>query len=967
MLPVLGTLRPWADPSVTSWARLPTHAHHPSGPRLPLDGAWHLSLFDSPDDVTAEAVLADTVTGEHAVEVPGVWPLQDVGDHPHYTNVQMPFDGPPPRLPERNPTGVYRRVFELPAGWSSGRIVLTIGGADSVHGVYLNGNLVGYGTDARLPSEYDVTAALRPGKNLLAIVVVRYSAHSYVEDQDGWWLAGLHRGVVLQQRPAVGIADLRVDADFDPAERWGSLAATVQVTHGAKPRPGLLVRTHVIDPRTGTELASGTVPVPHDHARPYEFEGFVSTWRARSLAVAAWSAEEPRLYECRVHLVDADGTVLDTAVQRIGFRRVEVRDHQLLVNGQPVWIFGVNRHDHHPDRGSAVSAEDIRADLTEMRRHNITAIRTSHYPNDSAFYDLCDELGFYVIDEANVEAHAYNRSLADDPDYRATWLDRGARMIERDRNHPCVIAWSLGNEAGYGLNHRALAAWIRTADPTRPLHYEDAVRIEGWADGGREATDIVCPMYPTIDEIRDYGAAVATRAADRPLIMCEYSHAMGNSNGSLADYWDTIVSTPGLQGGFIWEWKDHGLRQTLPDGRTRLAYGGQFGDTPHDGNFVADGLVDADGAPHPAMAEVAWVHRPVTASLKGDRLVLTSRRFFTSTADLTASWTLLAGGEPVANGALDFTPLAPLESRTVALPVSAPAAGDLRLTVMWRTRDDAWFAPSGHLVAWDQVTLSTGDGAAVAPSATTPLPMSESSARAVAAIADGTRPTIWRAPTDNDGIKLQLDSLDDLGLGGGALPRWLAQGVDRTPAGELIGHTVERATHRDSLVLRHRFMVPPVLEDLPRVGVVFEVDPHFEMLRWSGRGPHENYCDRNRSALVGTWTAPIAECPYLVPQEFGLRTDTSWLELIAPSTGETVRITAVTSSFAWSATRYTAQDLFAAANVSDLARSDRLIVHLDAAHRGVGTGACGPDVLAQYRIRPGEYRLEYAIAHHGAR
>lgn len=969
MLPVLGPLRPWADPSMIAWARLPMHAHRPSGPRLCLDGRWGLSLFDSPDDVPAESVLADwpAFADQHEVEVPGAWPLQGVGDHPHYTNVQMPFSGPPPRLPERNPTGVYRRAFERPADWSSGRIILIVGGADSVHGVYLNGTLVGYGTDARLPSEYDVTNALRPGRNLLAIVVVRYSAHSYAEDQDGWWLAGLHREVSLQRRPEVGIADVQVDADFDPSAQLGALTVKALIGHGGEPRPGLTTRVRVSDPGTGNVLGSGIASVPHEHARPYVFEGFVSEWRAGELAIAPWSAESPTLYECHVDLMDGDGSVLDTAVQRIGFRRVEVRDHQLLVNGEVVWIFGVNRHDHHPDRGSAVTEEDIRADLAEMRRHNITAIRTSHYPNGSAFYDLCDELGFYVIDEANIEAHAYNRSLADDPAYRATWLDRGARMIERDRNHPSVIAWSLGNEAGYGLNHRALAAWMRAADPSRPLHYEDAVRIEGWVDGGAEATDLVCPMYPSIDDIRDYGASVASGAANRPLIMCEYSHAMGNSNGSLADYWDVIVATPGLQGGFIWEWKDHGLRQTLPDGRTRLAYGGQFGDKPHDGNFVADGLVDADGTPHPAMAEVAWVHRPVTAALEGDHLVLTSRRFFTSTADLTATWTLLAGGQPVASGELDLTPLAPLESRIVSLPVSSHPEGDLRLTVMWRTRDDAWFAPSGHPVAWDQVTLRTGDGAAVAPWSTTSARTSDASARAVAAIADGTRPAIWRAPTDNDGIKLQLDSLDDLGLGGGALTRWLAQGIDRTPAEMLIGHRVDRAPHPDGLVLRHRFTVPPVLEDLPRVGVVFEVDPRFELLRWSGRGPHENYCDRNRSALIGTWTAGIEECPYLVPQEFGLRTDTTWLELIVPSTGETVRIATVASSFAWSATRHTAQDLFAAANVSDLARADRLIVHLDAAHRGVGTGACGPDVLAPYVIQPGEYRLEYTITHHRTR
>ncbi len=961
MLPVLGALRPWTDPSVIAWSRLPMRAHRVGGERLPLDGLWSLRLFDSPESVPEEAVQDSRPSprDEHWVDVPGVWPLQNVGDHPHYTNVQMPFEGPPPRLPDRNPTGVYRCAFDRPVGWDGGRVVLAVGGADSVHAVYLNGSLVGYGTDSRLPSEYDVTNALDPGRNLLAIVVIRYSAHSYVEDQDKWWLAGLHRGVSLVRRPTVGIADLRVDADYDPALGSGAITVKAQIDHGATPQAGLSIRTHLTHPESGETLARGSAPVPHDHARPYEFEGFGASWQADPLIVAPWSAESPTLYPCQVDLLNPDGIVLDTVVQHVGFRRVEVRDHRLLINGEPVWIFGVNRHDHHPDHGSAVSEEDIRADLIQMRRHNITAIRTSHYPNNSVFYDLCDELGFYVIDEANIEAHAYNRSLADDPAYRATWLDRGARMIERDRNHPSVIAWSLGNEAGYGLNHRALAAWMRASDPTRPLHYEDAVRIEGWADGGREASDLVCPMYPSIDEIRQYGAAVASGAADRPLIMCEYSHAMGNSNGSLADYWDAILATPGLQGGFIWEWKDHGLRQRLPDGRERLAYGGQFGDQPHDGNFVADGLVGADGDPHPAMMEVAWVHRPITTTLEIDQLRLTSRRFFTTTADLRADWTLVAGGTPVASGELDIEPLAPLESRRVALPCAVPLEGDARLTVTWRTRADTWFAPRGHSVAWDQVTLRAGRAGVPQPSSRA----SRASLVAVTGIADGTRPAVWRAATDNDGIKLRIDSLDGLGLGGSALARWLAQGLDRTPAQRLIRHSVERSAHPGGLALRHRFIVPPELDDLPRVGVVFELDSRFQTLRWSGRGPHENYSDRNRSALIGEWTAGVEECPYLVPQEFGLRTDTTWLEIGAPSTGETLRIFSLGAPFAWSATRYPVDDLFAAGNQSDLTRSTQLSVHLDAVHRGVGTGACGPDVLPEFRIAPGEYTLHYLIDH----
>ncbi|HAP76830.1 MAG TPA: beta-galatosidase, partial [Acidimicrobiaceae bacterium] len=618
MLPLIGPLRPWADPEVVSIGRLPQHVPLPLGAdaRRSLDGQWQFTLYPHPDDVPDTAVVGPTPTTDVSVAVPGNWTVQGVGDLPHYTNVQMPFPGPPPALPPRNPTGVYRRSFTLGRGWRSQRVVLHIGGAESVHAVYLNDRFVGYGTDSRLPSEYDITDHVVSGANHLAVVVLRYSAQSYVEDQDQWWMAGLHRSVWVEARPQVHIADVVCAADLQVADGTGTLAVTTRVGFATPPVPGFSVRARLLDPKGRRLGDASTLPVPHQFEQPYVFTGHITRHEFTVPDVAPWSAETPTRYRVDVELLDADGDVVEATHQMVGFRHVEVRDRQLLVNGQPVWVFGVNRHDHHPVRGKAVTVDDMRADLLTMRQHNITAVRTSHYPNDSAFYDLCDELGMYVVDEANIESHAYNTSLCNDPRWRSTWLARGSRMVERDRNHPSIILWSLGNESGYGRNHDALAGWIRSADPSRPLHYEGAVFHDGWVDGGLSATDIVCPMYATIDAIRRYGEE---GEGTRPLILCEYSHAMGNSNGSLADYWHTITTTPGLQGGFVWEWKDHGIRQVLADGTERLAYGGQFGDTPHDGNFVADGLVASDGTPHPAMHEVAWVYRPVTVAPTGGR------------------------------------------------------------------------------------------------------------------------------------------------------------------------------------------------------------------------------------------------------------------------------------------------------------------------------------------------------------
>jgi beta-galactosidase len=950
MLPVLGEIRPWADPGVVQLNRLASHVPLVGHHRRSLDGPWQLEMFEHPDRVPADALVGSRPKAV-TVPVPGNWTMQDLGgfvDLPQYTNVQMPFPGPPPLLPERNPTGVYRRSFVVSAGWMKRRTILHIGGAESVHAVYVNGEFVGYGTDSRLPSEYDISARLHKGTNEIAIVVIRFSAHSYLEDQDQWWMAGLHRSVWLESRRAVHLADLPATTDFDPATGMGSITLTAQIEVGASPPRGWQVRASLCDP-SGRSIGRPQVgDVPHAHAVPYVFPGFEVGFAWDIRRAKPWSAELPQRYEITLELLDPKGVVRQTESQLVGLRRVEVRDRQLLVNGQPIWIFGVNRHDHHPDRGKAVTVDDMRADLVQMRAHNISAIRTSHYPNDDAFYDLCDELGFYLVDEANIECHAYNRSLCHDPTFRAAWVERGARMVQRDRNHPSVIVWSLGNESGYGANHDALAGWIRSADPSRPLHYEDAVRIDGWDDGGRSATDLVCPMYPEIAEIRAYGER---GRGDRPLIMCEYSHAMGNSNGSLADYWDVITTTPGLQGGFLWEWKDHGLRQTLPDGRTRLAYGGQFGEEPHDGNFVADGLMSADLEPHPVMREVAWVYRPVVTTKARGGLRIENRRSFSDLSDLQADWRYLRAGEVVATGTLRPPRVPASSSIIVALPAVPSGAPDPdALIVSWATRRDGWFAPAGHTVAWDQVAIGTPRRPKVRTGGTSPDLL--------------VRPqlTVWRAPTDNDGFKLMPDLSRRIGVGGRALVAWQDAGIDHRPATDLVDHHLEIDRRSSSTEYRHVVDVPDELVDLPRVGVWFTLPRWFDRWRWFGRGPHENYPDRNRSATAAVWEAEPDVSPYLVPQEFGLRTDCRWVEFHDSATGDVVRIDTLDGGVLHaSAVHHTPADLYTAETHTSLQHRDGLVVHLDVAHRGLGTASCGPDVLPQYRLAAGRYEFAYRV------
>jgi beta-galactosidase len=982
VLNVLSELRPWTDPNQLEVHRLPmrtpTVAYRDISAarvddvalapwRSSLNGQWNFALYANPEAVPKKATATGCDTTKwRRVAVPGNWTMQDTGDFPHYTNIQMPFPGPPPALPEHNPTGVYRRQMRITKAWlKDRRVVLHIGGAESVHAVYVNGQFAGYGTDSRLASEYDITDSVAAGVNDLAIVVMRYSAGSYVEDQDQWWMAGLHREVFVESRAYTHVSNVRCDADLRESDGTGLLTVTARVGFSIAPHAGWKIRTS-LETVKGKRIGKPVIAaVPHAFAQPYVFTGHDAVATFEVPGVQAWSAEKPNRYRVLVELIDPDGSSAETHTQLIGFRHVEIRERDLLVNGQRIWIFGVNRHDHHPVRGKAVTVEDMRADLVLMKQHNINAVRTSHYPNDPRFLDLCDELGLYVIDEANIESHGYNTSLCNDDRYRSTWLARGSRMVERDVNHPSVIMWSLGNESGYGTNHDALAGWIRRFDPSRVLHYEGAVFHDGWLDGGLLATDIVCPMYPTIEAIRAFGEA---GLGTRPLILCEYSHAMGNSNGSLADYWQVITSTPGLQGGFLWEWKDHGLVQKGPNGKPRFAYGGLFGDQPNDCNFVADGLVASDLVPHPAMREVAWVHRPVTVTEgPGRTLIITNRTSFSTLDGLKATFGMRVNGELVKQGTLVIPDCAPGTSVTIPWPCALPAVSgqhEVHLSARFVTSSATAWAPAGHLLSWDQVVLRKRS---------TARPATKGSRKPDAPLAEVerllTRPVqlqIWRAPTDNDGFKLMPELAQRLRVGGQALGRWQKAGIDCRPADELVSHQFDRVLHSDgSVTHEHTVTVPDALADLPRVGVTFQLPAGFNQNRWFGRGPHENYPDRNASAPLAQWSAAIDSSPYLVPQEFGLRTDCRWFECCDIAGKRSVRIDVIDpEALHCSAIRFTANDLYAATHDSELIPRRELVVSLDVAHRGLGTASCGPSVLPQYRLPAGTFRFSYRMSLH---
>jgi beta-galactosidase len=849
---------------------------------------------------------------------------------------------------------VYRRNFKVESAWSDRRIILHVGAAESVHSIRINGEFVGYGTDSRLASEYDISPFVREGMNLVSITVCRYSAQSYVEDQDQWWMAGLHRDVFIEAQPLLRIEDVRVDAEV--TDVGNSLTGSGQlriVTHVAAPHgerfPSGVKVMATVHSANGKQIGmQHTGEVAHS-TRPYVFAGHCAEIQWPVKGVKLWSAELPHRYFVRISLLNANGKVIDSTEQWIGFRRVEIVDGDLLVNGKRIMVQGVNRHDHHPDRGKAVTVQDMRDDVVAMKQHSVNAVRCSHYPNDPRFLEICDELGLYVVDEANIESHAWITSLCHDSAYRATWLSRVSRMVERDKNHPSVIMWSLGNESGYGNVHDAAAAWVRSYDPSRIIHYEGAIFHTNWFDGGMAATDVVAPMYSPIAAIEMYGKS---KKRVRPLIMCEYSHAMGNSNGSLSDYWKVFDDTPGLQGGFIWEWKDHGLRQLLPNGKERFAYGGQFGDSPHDGNFVADGLMHADLTPHPAMREVAWVHRPVAARLVGPKssplIELKNRQSFRDISWLTATYEIVVDGVVKRKGKLALTSLGAGKTKRIKTPSIRGLSGDIRLNIRWKTKRTELWCDRGHVVAWDQLEVKSARPKKILISKKMYEPQNIDP-----------QLSLFRASIDNDGFKL-LPNLAWVETT--TLKRWQQQGID-AEVSQLVKNQIKREARADGSVrFEHSVVVPKTLDDLPRIGVSFPLPKGFTEISWWGNGPHECYPDRQSSAMMGIFSGQADELPYLVPQEYGLRTSCRWFEVSNPETKEVIRIEADGAPLHMSALPYTTQDLYQAADQTELTKRPYLTMNIDVAHRGLGTASCGPDVLPQYRISAGKYQFSYVIS-----
>lgn len=722
-----------------------------------LDGTWKFRWTPVPDERIVEFYQTDFNDKDWVgFPVPANWEVNGYGT-PIYVSAGYPFKIDPPRVmgepkvdyttyKERNPVGQYRRSFQLPAGWEArGQTLLRFEGVMSAFYVWINGERVGYSQGSMEPSEFNITDYLHAGENQIALEVYRYSDGSYLEDQDFWRFGGIHRSIHLLHTPDIRIRDytvrtlpvstdyqvfiLQIDPQFSVYRGMTGKGTTLQgVLKDASGREIATLKGDVED-ILDLEHKAGRMNEWYPQRGPRKLGRMSATIKSPK----RWTAETPYLYKLHLTLLTAEGEVIEQVEQSVGFRSVEIRNGQLLVNGAPVRFRGVNRHEHDPRTARVMSEERMLQDILLMKQANINAVRTSHYPNVSRWYELCDSLGLYVMDEADIEEHGLRGTLASTPDWHAAFLDRAVRMAERDKNHPSIVMWSMGNESGYGPNFAAISAWLHDFDPTRPVHYEGAQGAGGEPDP--KTVDVISRFYtrvkqeylnPGIAEGEDKERAenarwerlleIAERTNDnRPVMTSEYAHSMGNALGNFKEYWDEIYSNPRMLGGFIWDWVDQGIYKTLPDGRIMVAYGGDFGDKPNLKAFCFNGLLMSDRETTPKYWEVKKVYSPVELRVESGGLRVTNRNHHTDLSQYRCLWTLSIDGKQKDQGEITLPEVAPGESETIPLPVSiagkkasAKATSDLRLTISFILKRDALWAKAGHEVAWEQFCIQEG-------------------------------------------------------------------------------------------------------------------------------------------------------------------------------------------------------------------------------------------------------------------
>lgn len=969
-----------------------------------LNGSWKFHWVKEPSTRPVDFYKPEyDVSKWKEIKVPSNWEFQGYGT-PIFLNIIYPFKreapsvmGEPPKdwttYEERNPVGSYRRTFTVPDEWSGRETYLVLRGVNSACYVWVNGQKVGYSEDSRLPAEFNVTKYVRPGENTLAVEVYRFSDGSYLEDQDFWRLSGIFRDVELISRAPVHVRDFYAPTSFDAQYRDAQFVLNLKVRNAGASAEQVSVVATLFDGLGATVgspiIAAGTVPARSEISLD-------SSKVVRN--PSKWSAEEPNLYTLVLTLKGASGQVLESIPWRLGFRSSEIKNGQILVNGRPVIIKGVNRHEHDPDLGHVMTRERMIEDIVLMKRYNINAVRTSHYPNVEEWYVLCDEYGLYVQDEANIESHGYGANdqqrISTGEDFTEAHVDRVRRTIERDKNHASIFLFSLGNEAGWGRNFEAARAWVKTNHPEVVLVYEAGASVH---------SDAFNPMYTKPQELVPYWKE---KGAGKPFYLVEYAHALGNSVGNLQEYWDVLESRREFQGGFIWDWVDQAFRKKTPDGREFWAYGGDYGDRPNDGNG-GDGLVFADRRVQPELDEVKKVYQYIKVEpvdLTAGRIRVHNKYLFSDLSFIDGTWELAENGTVIQHGKLQRMRTAAGQAEEVTLglrrPALQPGAEYLLKVTFVLARDTSW-ARKGHVVAWDQfvmpykVPVSPARATAAVPELTITetfdavtmrgprllarvgkasgaLEAYEVNGRPL--IAGPLVPNFWRAPIDNDRGNHMAKRLGVWRTAAaerkvtGVMVERLGTGVVRVrseaslPAGASKTRTVFTIYGNGVIEVEMALTPGGDVPELPRVGMQMLISNELRTVEWYGRGPQETYWDRKTGAAIGKYRSSVDDLwtPYIQPQENGNRTDVRWVAFTNTS-GVGFRAVGLPQLY-FSSWPFRMSELERANHAAEIQLSKEITVNLDYRQAGVGgDDSWGALAHAEYRLPAQHYEYKFRL------
>lgn len=938
-----------------------------------LNGTWNFCYVNHLSDIPTGFEQSDfDISAWDKIEVPSCWQMKGYGKK-HYSNVRFPYPVNPPFVPDESAAGCYKREFIVPEEWDGQRVFLNFEGVRSSFFVWVNGVSLGFGQGSHTKNEYDITDCITKGINTVAVQVYQLSHTSYLEDQDMWRLNGIFRDVYLTAQDENGMADIFIKTSLSEDYKDGVLSCEMSFNNPCG-KVGLKVS------KAGEVLLSGT----EDCKKRTVFGGTIKN-------CDAWTAETPNLYNLTIELIKND-EVAEAYKFDFGFNIVETKNSMLLVNGQQIKIKGVNHHEFSPDNGYALTYKEMERDITLMKQHNFNAVRCSHYPPHPYWLELCDKYGLYVIDEADLECHGFLSvgdwtMISDAPEWEELYIDRMERMVERDKNHPAVIIWSLGNESGDGKNHRSMAAWVKKRDPSRPVHYESA--------GDADYVDMPSGMYESLKECE----REAQTGDPRPFIQCEYAHAMGNGPGGVGDYWDLYYKYDRLIGGCIWEWADHGMREVNEKGKSVFRYGGDYGDWPNDFNYCCDGLCDPDRNPHNGLIHAKNVMSPITVEAKAEKILLTNRRDFLDTSDLYIQWSVVEDGAVKKSGKTEKT-IPPHKTEALELPIPS-FNGEAFLNLYFKTKNKTMWADKDFELGRSQIKLG-GEWKPSEPKTFGKIKTVDNKKEVVIkgsdfeVVIDKIKGTVSSYKKDgvefiDEGPRLNVywpTTDNDWSVGEGFTKMWKESGLNHLNHHVIDSVIDENRENAAAVTIYANLAAPsfiPIYEIkytylvyadgtievktdakynkpspeneltvLPKIGLTSMIKEELGNVRWYGAGPIETYPDKKGAEMIGVYETDIDGLfeNHIRPQENGNRSEVRWVEFISEK-NRGIRVES-DREFNFSGRYYTDFEMSKKQHSDELERSGSIVLHTDCKISGVGTGSCGPKTEEQYCVKPGD-------------